>query len=499
MSRRDARGQATDVPPVRVVAVTSNASLVIGLTFHDRAWDVETRADLGEVPAEADVLVVDLAGGRAVLDQLHALSVGERPPAILLADEEQELTGRDRCILRPFTLDALVAEIDAVFAPAEPEGQPVDEEASSASFTATRPPAPADDHVGDAVQEAIEAPTPDDAGEQESEATGPASSHRGGGGLLASWRRRFTSGDPDASGSPSEDSSPAPEPPPGPDPEPEPEPERATPAPPPPPPPEPEPEPASEPAPPPAYPAEEPVAEEPVAEEPVAEEQPSQDHVQEHAAPPPDAAVTTARRGLRSRFVARRASAIADRTDHGTRLAHVVTAASELERLVEEIPLLTSPRSLAQVVIAEVGETVRADTAALWLRGDDGAYRCAADDGLTAAERRIVVAADHPLIAQVRDNRGGVLIHPIGAAQAAVAGVGGAHTESFAAVNLGAGAVHLGVITVGRDDPLTSRELDHLIELAVEAAPGIAVAQLLVRLAGLVRPDRHADAEVDEG
>ncbi|MFW6010271.1 MAG: hypothetical protein ACOC9I_03005, partial [Actinomycetota bacterium] len=61
-------------------------------------------------------------------------------------------------------------------------------------------------------------------------------------------------------------------------------------------------------------------------------------------------------------------------------------------------------------------------------------------------------------------------------------------------VNLGAGAVHLGVITVGRDAPLTTRELDRLIELAAEAAPGVAVAQQLVRLADLVRPDPDAAA-----
>jgi hypothetical protein len=67
-------------------------------------------------------------------------------------------------------------------------------------------------------------------------------------------------------------------------------------------------------------------------------------------------------------------------------------------------------------------------------------------------------------------------------AQAAVAGIGGAHTESFMAAAIAVGPGRYGILAVGRDEPLTASHLDLLLGAALEAAPGIAVAEQLLRL-----------------
>jgi hypothetical protein len=77
-----------------------------------------------------------------------------------------------------------------------------------------------------------------------------------------------------------------------------------------------------------------------------------------------------------------------------------------------------------------------------------------------------------------------MLIDPVEKVQAAVVGIGGAHTESFMAASIAAGTARLGILAVGRNCPLTEGELDRLVDVASEAAPGMAVAEQLARLRG---------------
>jgi hypothetical protein len=52
----------------RVLAVTNSASLVIGLTFSHRGWDVASQTPDAETPLDGDVVVFDLGTTRAGLD-----------------------------------------------------------------------------------------------------------------------------------------------------------------------------------------------------------------------------------------------------------------------------------------------------------------------------------------------------------------------------------------------------------------------------------------------
>jgi hypothetical protein len=49
------------------------------------------------------------------------------------------------------------------------------------------------------------------------------------------------------------------------------------------------------------------------------------------------------------------------------------------------------------------------------------------------------------------------------------------------AAAIAAGPGRFGILAVGRDRPLTEADLDVLVELASEAAPGVAVAEQLAR------------------
>ena len=504
-----------DTPPVRVVTVTLNPSLALGLTFHDQGWDVEVHDELDAVP-DADVLVLDESSVDGVTAQLATLDPSNRPPAVILADEEPELVGDDRRLLRPFTLDELVEQIDALIGllPERPDEPEVPDEAEAsdeleaddeleagdelaadvdlAGVGGPEEPVgsqdersepdlpPVTDHLegsaAPATPDSPDEPADGDEGDDPQRvwtATKSGRKRRSGVTLrsltdrlrerTASREQEIGDTEPGPPGDP--DATPAPEPV-----------EPIEPA-------------AAEPQAPPEPAPAPPIPPEPEQPSPAITEQPAAD-----TASPVGAARGRSGRGLRSRLVAVRGRGSGDRADRASRLAHVAMAGGELERLAGEIPLLTSPPALARAIVAELAQTLTVDTAALWTREDDG-YHCMAGHGLTPGEQRLIVPDDHPLVAQVRSNRGGVLIDPIDAAQAAVAGIGGAHTRSFAAANLGAGSVHLGVVTCGRERSLQPGDLDQLIALAGEAAPGMAVAKLLVRLATLVD---HGDADRSE-
>ena len=178
------------------------------------------------------------------------------------------------------------------------------------------------------------------------------------------------------------------------------------------------------------------------------------------------------------------------------RFAQGVAAGAELEKLLVDMPILGSIRSLGTVIVAEVHAELEADTTAYWQRFDDG-FRVLASQGLTKVEQHLVVALDQPLLGEIHATGGGLLIDPVDTVQAAVAGIGGAHTESFMAAAIAVGEGRYGILAVGRNRPLVPDDLDRLIAIATEAAPGIALAQLLRRVTGqVVLPAVHREQDV---
>jgi hypothetical protein len=165
------------------------------------------------------------------------------------------------------------------------------------------------------------------------------------------------------------------------------------------------------------------------------------------------------------------------------RLAAVLAAISELERLVEQVPVLNSLDDLAEAIVKDLHEQLEAETVGLW-RLDTEGWELLAHRGLTTHESRMRVPLDQPLFAELDHTGGAMLIDPVETVQAAVAGIGGAHTESFMAAAIAAGTARLGILAVGRNHPFTEDDLDRLVDVASEAAPGIAVAEQLARLRG---------------
>jgi hypothetical protein len=163
------------------------------------------------------------------------------------------------------------------------------------------------------------------------------------------------------------------------------------------------------------------------------------------------------------------------------RLAAVLAATSELERLLGEVPMLGSVESLAEAIVEDVRQQLDAETVAIWGRVGAGHWEVRAHRGLTPVEASWHIPSDHPLFSEVDASGGALLIDPVDAVQAAVSGIGGAHTETFMAASIAAGPGRYGILTVGRDRPLTEPDLDLLVEEASEAAPGMAVAEQLAR------------------
>jgi hypothetical protein len=162
------------------------------------------------------------------------------------------------------------------------------------------------------------------------------------------------------------------------------------------------------------------------------------------------------------------------------RLAAVLAATAELERLIDQVPMLRSLETFAAAIVADLATQLDADTVGFWRIGADG-WELVAQQGLTPHESQLHVPLDHPLFSEVDASGGAILIDPVDALQSAVAGIGGAHTESFMAAAIAAGPGRFGILAVGRDRPLTEADLDVLVELASEAAPGVAVAEQLAR------------------
>jgi hypothetical protein len=163
------------------------------------------------------------------------------------------------------------------------------------------------------------------------------------------------------------------------------------------------------------------------------------------------------------------------------RVEDALQVVHQLEDLVEQVPALTDRPALARLLVAEVERRLAADTAGLWELRDDGWY-ARGHRGFTAHEARLVVAPAQPLFHQVDATAGAILIDPVEPLQHLVAGIGGAHTESFMAAALTMSGQGYGIIAVGRRAAFVARDLDVLVELASEVAPLLAIADRLANL-----------------
>lgn len=475
----------------RILAITESASLVVGLTFWPADWEVASQPTPEDV-GDADLLVVDLdstATGVAALRRCRADGVS--CPVVVIGNEpgDGQLTGDVSLLLRPYSLNDLAERIDQLLrgrqiampaspaadepnddlaevaipngsSPAEdadvapPSSDPIpsseareDEEAAAGVRTVERlfgrlagrtPPARSDD--SSAVDEADADPgTGDDADAQDPDVVLDLTElePREGG---PSGRRSGGTRDP-AAGSPTAGT--------------------------------------------PAAPAPTVTSPRPLTDALAA--------AQRGSSPIPAAGASAVEAAPRpSRWFARKQRRVsAAEQDLRERLVRVLAATSELERLIDEVPLLADLPALAAVVVDDLATRLRADTVGLWRYGDRG-WTATAQRGLTRHEATWVVPDDQPMFAEVHRTGGSLLIDPVEPVQAAIAGIGGAHTESFMATSIAVGPGRYGILAVGRDDPLTADDLDTLAEVALEVAPGLAVAEQIERLRATARPPEPA-------
>jgi hypothetical protein len=442
----------------RIVAVTDSTALVIGLTCLQHPWDMTcfpaSRTDVAEVATGADVLVVDLGATDAGLDAVrHALEArrsssdrGQPPRAVIIGDEQpaQDPPVGATVLLRPYTLPQLEDVIRMLLRADRPEqvplvvpleGLPIRQEESTPSVR-QRPLRPPRREVVDGAGAPPEDGPPEESGGETPDAVKAPLPTRLFGRMAHAPVHGSLETDPAAAetdgpvagaadgGTPDEDGS-----------------------------------------------------------------------VHHHAhidvaGNLADAEREPADTGLidltRESPQPRRWFARQQRPVHGRerqlreRLAAVLAATSELERLIEEVPLLVSLAGLAEAIVDDLRGQLEADTVALW-RLDGEGWSAIAHAGLSKVEASWHVPVDHPLFSEIDNAGGGILLDPVDAVQEAVAGVGGAHTTSFMAASIAAGHSRFGLLTVGRDRSLTADDLDVLIDIASEAAPGIAVAEQLAR------------------
>ncbi|TVR18659.1 MAG: GAF domain-containing protein [Nitriliruptor sp.] len=499
----------------RILAVTDSASLVIGLTFSHRGWDVASQTPGVDASLDGDVVVFDLGTTSAGLEAAGQL----QPPAraLVIGDEEPSDAppAGVQVLVRPYTVDELADRVDQLLSPAALERStwvdPPGAEARRAESSAAG--AWADGDLAEGARAAMSSTRTDDVdgvasglGSADLAASGvdgvsvpeepstgvPGSSERGRRVDRSEPRRSLSSrlfGRVAEATSAGTESSEAP---------------LATDA---------EPVAATENAgvsvdvddeltvevtpddgggagleqgfaaaaapPPPPTPTPPPVAPAAAAATALLERRVIQVTAPASAAPPEVRPTRWRARGQKSGTASER--------QLRERLARVLAATSELERLTDEVPLLTDLTALATAVVREVGAQLDADTVGLWQAADQG-WQVLAHTGLTRHEATWTVPFDQPLFSEVHATGGALLLDPVDAVQAAVAGIGGAHTESFMAAAIAAGPGRYGILAVGRDRPLVEADLDTLGDLALEMAPGLAVAEQLARLRGTGAP-----------
>ncbi len=181
------------------------------------------------------------------------------------------------------------------------------------------------------------------------------------------------------------------------------------------------------------------------------------------------------------------ASSTAEVTDEPTeqelheRLVQVFAAAAQVESIAAELPIVIDRMALSRAVVMAVGEEFAADTVVLWRRGENG-WVGVAHRGLTGREASLPVGFEQPLLRDVEARSGAILLEPTVSFQNLISGIGGAHKESFMAAAVTLGSRSLGILAVGRDEPLVEADLERLVEMAAEAAVGIGIAEHVERM-----------------
>ncbi|MFO7778153.1 MAG: hypothetical protein R6V28_07375 [Nitriliruptoraceae bacterium] len=167
------------------------------------------------------------------------------------------------------------------------------------------------------------------------------------------------------------------------------------------------------------------------------------------------------------------------------RLVRIFAATSQIESIAAELPIVTDRAALYQAIVMAVADEFAADTAVLWRRAHNG-WVAAAHRGLTDREASLPVGFDQPVLRDIDAQTGAILLDPTASFQHLITGIGGVHTESFMASSVAVGSNNLGILAVGRDEPLVEADLDRLVDMAVEAAVGIGVAEHIQRMSSLV-------------
>ncbi len=167
------------------------------------------------------------------------------------------------------------------------------------------------------------------------------------------------------------------------------------------------------------------------------------------------------------------------------RLVQIFAATSQVQMLVDELPLVANRPALYRAIVTAVAEEFDAETVGLCRRGENG-WIIVAEHGLTQREVRFPAGLDQPLLQDISDNTGAILLDPAPNFQGLLRDIAGAHTDSFMTASITAGSASLGVVTVGRDRPLREQDLDRLVEMAVEAGVGIGVADHILQMSELI-------------
>lgn len=445
---------------MRVLAVTTNASLVVALGSMMREWEVVTVRDAERAMAEAPgavVALIDLGDtdtGIQVADELY--HGGITIPCVVLGDKPVD-DGRAKVLVRPFTLEDL--------------GTAVREAASSAARSGT-PAAPARPMVAEPVAPKPVAPEPvaaePAAPVREPEKIAPAGNGSPG---VSSWQEerveRPTKSAPAVAPEPEQVAPPplplqvaeAPEP------------ARAA---------------VAEPEVAPRFNKEEPAWEPPDEEsqqgwaEPAADADTSSFWDEASPAGPARESESAGRWKLRRKATRTAAPEVPAVTPLVGRLKSAAAHAREIEDLIEQMPFLADLRAMADGLIGEIDRQFVCAITSVSVRRDDG-YEVVAHRGLSRVEAGMIIPVTQSLFSDVLKTHEGVLIQPVDLAQGLVAGIGGARTEAMmVAPALVNGEVAAMVVVGG--ERFTESDLDRLTDLAAEGAPGLAVAELLDRL-----------------
>jgi hypothetical protein len=155
-------------------------------------------------------------------------------------------------------------------------------------------------------------------------------------------------------------------------------------------------------------------------------------------------------------------------------------ALDDVNRLLDRLPLLASVRYVAEALIEEVVDLTAADMVVVYRLERDDAYRVVASSGLTGAEGRTSVPATHPLVANLEQTGGTLLLD--GAGRSLVAGWAASRAPAFIAVPAGSGDPPRVVLLVGASS-LDQDDLEVVAEAATHASSGLELSMHLADLA----------------